>query len=39
MTVLTVAITLLGIGLLIALCAVGIYVEAKYPQKKYEPEY
>lgn len=36
MTVLTVAITLLGIGLLIALCAVGIYVEAKYPQKKYD---
>lgn len=36
MTVLTIVITLLGIGFLIALCAVGICVEAKYPQKKFD---
>lgn len=32
----TVAITLLGIAFLVALCAVGIYVEKKYPQKKFD---
>lgn len=36
MTGLTVMITLLGIVFLVALCAVGIYAEKKYPQKKFD---
>ena len=36
MTGLTVVLTLLGIVFLVALCAVGIYVETKYPQKKFD---
>lgn len=36
MTVLTIIITLLGIGFLIVMCTVGIYMEAKYPQKKFD---
>lgn len=36
MTGLTVVITLSGIIFLIILCAIGIHVETKYPQKKFD---
>jgi len=36
MTGLTIAITLLGIVFLVALCAAGIYAEKKYPRNKFD---